>query len=157
MGQDRMNHRRLAAKYPPSPPCACEVCVRFCRRPGWWTVHEATLALEAGYARRMMLELAPDLTFGVLSPAFRGCEGSVALNSHADLGCNFLKADRCELHGTGFQPLECRYCHHELRGLGRQCHLDIEKDWHTPTGEALVVRWGNLLGLGNFPSPRSIR
>lgn len=109
---------------------------------------EATRALQAGYARRMMLEVAPELSFGVLSPAFRGCEGGVATSLCAGGGCNFLKDGHCELHGTGFQPLECRFCHHERVGLGKQCHLEIGRDWHTPAGQALVRRWAEALGYG---------
>ena len=51
---------------------------------------------------------------------------------------------RCELHGSGVQPLECRFCHHDRAGQGLQCHADIEKDWNTPAGKALVVRWSNI-------------
>ena len=133
--------KALAQKYPPSEPCTCEVCLSYCSRPGWWTVEQAERALEAGYGDCMMLEVAPELTFGVLSPAFKGCEKSIATNQFARNGCIFLKADRCELFGTGHQPLECRFCHHERRGLGVKCHTDLEKDWKTPAGQALVDRW----------------
>jgi len=153
MTQEQMTHRRLAAKYPPSEPCGCSICLQFCRRPGWWTVDEATRAINAGYASRMMLELSPDLSFGVLSPAFVGCEGGVALQELASGGCSFLKANRCELHGTGFQPLECRFCRHDRVGQGRQCHLALEADWHSTVGQALIGRWADLVGLG--PSPGS--
>lgn len=137
----------LVEKYPPSPPCACDICTGYCRRPGWWTVKEATAAINAGYANRMMLEIAPELTFGVLAPAFKGCEGGIALNVFANQGCNFLKNNLCELHGTGLMPLECRFCHHEHLGLGQQCHLDLEKDWHTPEGQILIKQWGELIRL----------
>ena len=95
----------------------------------------------------MMLELAPDRSFGVLSPAFKGCEGTFALQIYASLGCNFLKDHRCELHGTGFQPLECRFCHHDRLGQGPQCHADLENDWNSPAGRALVARWCRLTRL----------
>ena len=131
----------------PSPPCACEVCRSYCKRPGWWTVAEAGRAIEAGYATRMMLEMSPDLTFGVLSPAFRGCEKKFAYNEYASKGCTFLVDEKCELHGTGHQPLECRYCHHERLGMGPRCHADIEKDWNTPAGRALVVKWSKAVGF----------
>jgi len=88
-----------------------------------------------------MLEIAPELTFGVLSPAFRGCEGGIALQQYAQNGCCFLSDSLCELHGTGFMPLECRFCHHLRAGLGEQCHKDLEKDWHTERGQALVKSW----------------
>lgn len=139
--------KTLVEKYPPSKPCSCKICLSYCARPGWWTVEEATRAIDAGYGNRMMLEMSPDRSFGVLSPAFRGCEVDFALNLYADRGCTFLKDNRCELYGTGFQPLECRYCHHDRPGLGSQCHADIEKDWNTPAGRALVVRWSKLTGF----------
>jgi hypothetical protein len=150
MKMNRRNSRHtwvLAKKYPPSDPCTCEICVAYCQRPGWWTVSEAARAIDAGYASRMMLEVAPELTFGVLSPAFGGCEGAIASNLFAVNGCNFLKENRCELYGSGYQPLECRFCHHERRGLGHKCHADLEKDWHTPAGQALVEKWVKQFGL----------
>ncbi|MFN2152190.1 MAG: hypothetical protein ACK2T5_11375, partial [Anaerolineales bacterium] len=102
----------MSRKYPPSEPCGCEVCVGFCLRPGWWSVDEVVRAMDAGYGPRMMLEMSPELTFGVLSPAFKGCEGDLATNLYFRNGCTFLKRTRCELYGTGYQPLECRFCHH---------------------------------------------
>jgi len=139
--------RSLEEKYPPSEPCACEVCLAYCRRPGWWTVKEAAEAIEAGFAARMMLELAPDRSFGVLSPAFKGNDAEFALQRHAGGGCTFLRDERCELYATGVQPLECRFCHHDRAGLGPTCHAALEKDWQTPRGRALVRRWCTLTGL----------
>lgn len=136
--------KTLAEKYPPSEPCSCSTCIGYCRRPGWWTVEEASRALEAGYAGRMMLEMSPDRSFGVLSPAFRGCEAQFAASQFADRGCTFFVDQRCELHGTGLMPLECRYCHHDRVGLGPRCHADIERDWNTAAGRALVVRWSDV-------------
>ena len=138
--------RGLEEKYPPSPPCSCETCVAYCMRPGWWTVQEAQKAIAAGYAPRMMLEMAPDLSFGVLSPAFKGCEGGFALQEFYGCGCTFLKNGLCELFGSGFSPLECRFCHHERKGLGQKCHADIEKDWRV-SGKQLVKRWVSLTGV----------
>jgi hypothetical protein len=137
----------LAEKYPPSEPCGCKICLDYCRRPGWWTVEEADKAINAGYAGRMMLEMSPELTFGVLSPAFKGCEVSFATNKCAPNGCNFLVNNLCALHGTGHMPLECRYCHHDRKGMGEACHLDIEKEWNTPAGQAIVVKWCRLTGF----------
>jgi hypothetical protein len=95
-----------------------------------------------------MLEISPELTFGVLSPAFKGCEKSLATNQFANNGCNFLKNDLCELYGTGHQPLECRFCHHERRGLGLKCHADLEEDWNSLNGKLLVEKWIMQVGLG---------
>ena len=137
----------LYTRYPPSAPCDCLICRSYCLRPGWWTVDEAARAIKAGYAGRMMLELAPERTFGVLSPAFTGCEGNFALQAYAANGCTFLTGGRCALHGTGLQPLECRFCHHDRNGLGPQCHADIEQSWHTPQGQRLVAHWIALIRL----------
>jgi hypothetical protein len=137
----------LGKKFPPSPPCSCEICLSYCQRPGWWTVDEAARAIEAGYAERMMLEIAPELTFGVLSPAFKGNEGGVALQVFASQGCTFLKENLCMLFGSGLQPLECRFCHHSRRGLGGECHAAIEQEWHTKEGQGLIVRWGRRTGF----------
>lgn len=137
----------LAEKYPPSEPCSCAACRDYCLRPGWWTVEEASRALSAGYGSRMMLEMAPDRSFGVLSPAFKGCELDFARQIHAARGCIFLSGGRCQLHGTGHQPLECRFCHHDRPGRGIQCHADIEQDWNTPRGKSLVVLWSKVTGF----------
>ena len=131
----------LNEKYPASEPCSCQICLSYCRRPGWWSVEEATRAILKGYGKRMMLEIAPELTFGVLSPAFKGCEGNFSLNQFSENGCNFLIDSLCELYGTGFQPLECRFCHHERQGEGKKCHLEIENDWNTQAGQRLIERW----------------
>jgi hypothetical protein len=130
----------LAKNYPPSEPCSCSICRSYCIRPGWWTVEEASRAIDAGYGNRMMLEMSPDLTFGVLSPAFKGCEQDFALQQYSGFGCNFYVDGLCELYGTGYEPLECRFCHHLRRGLGEKCHADIEKDWRTPAGQTIVGR-----------------
>lgn len=139
--------KSILETFPPSKPCSCDICRSYCKRPGWWTVKEAALAVDAGYANRMMLEMAPDLGFGVLSPAFTGCEANFALNIHAQSGCNFLKNGLCELFGTGHQPLECRFCHHDRVGLGVQCHSALEIDWNTPAGQGLIAQWGKMTGL----------
>ena len=147
MGKSKVTNIDLAKRFPPSRPCTCEVCVAFCSRPGWWTVREAAAAIEAGYAYRMMLEISPEFTFGVLSPAFSGCEGKFAIQEFAKNGCNFLSNSRCELFRTGVQPLECRFCHHERLGMGPQCHAELEKDWDTVEGKLLVTKWTQKVGL----------
>lgn len=38
----------LVNKYLPSEPCSCNICRSYCIRPGWWTVEEASKAIEAG-------------------------------------------------------------------------------------------------------------
>lgn len=143
----RKKPHSLYERYPPSEPCRCDVCKSYCRRPGWWTVTEAKQAIDAGYGLRMMLEMAPDFTYGVLSPAFRGCEANFALQEFAECGCNFLCDGLCELHHTGLQPLECRFCHHARNGLGTNCHAALERDWHTSAGQNLMIAWAKSTGL----------
>ena len=106
-------------------------------------MEEAAAALGAGYGARMMLEMGQGNAFAVLSPAFKGNEQGFAAQEFANQGCTFLTEDRCELHATGHQPLECRFCHHDRPGEGVRCHADIEKQWNTAAGRALVVRWSN--------------
>lgn len=137
----------LAQAFPPSPPCDCDICKGYCLRPGWWTVEEAAMAIKAGYGSRMMLEISGDLKFGVLAPAFRGCEGNFALQEYHKAGCCFLRNGLCRLHGTGFQPLECRFCHHERPGQGKTCHDALEADWRTAAGQRLVQKWAIQAGL----------
>jgi hypothetical protein len=139
--------KSLAEKYPPSPPCSCNTCLNYCKRPGWWTVAEAERAIAAGYGYRMMLEMSPEFSFGVLSPAFKGCEKNLASNLFSGMGCTFLIENRCELHGTVHQPLECRFCHHSRKGLGQRCHRDIEKEWDSPEGKALINQWIRITGI----------
>lgn len=150
MRKKKKHTSRLSEVFSASPLCTCPICVSFCKRPGWWTVTEAARAVEAGYAGRMMLEMAPDCTFGVLAPAFKGCEVSFALEKFASCGCTFLINDLCELHGTGVQPLECRCCHHARPGVGQKCHAALGKDWNSPAGRALVVRWTRLTSFWNL-------
>ncbi|MDR3645038.1 MAG: hypothetical protein P4M02_08195 [Clostridia bacterium] len=137
----------LYEKYPPSAPCSCDICKGYCRRPGWWTVDQAQAAIKAGYARRMMLEISPEMDFGVLSPAFKGAEANLALNIFAGGGCTFFKGGLCELHATGHIPLECSFCHHSRAGEGTLCHKDLEEDWKTENGRKLVKRWRNIVNL----------
>jgi hypothetical protein len=138
---------KLQKKYPPSDPCSCDVCKSYCKRPGWWTVKEAENAIREGMASRMMLEISPEKDFGVLSPAFKGNEVNYALQAFSGNGCTFYNDGLCELFGTGLQPLECRFCHHDRAGQGPKCHADIEKEWKTSYAKRVVVRWGNLTGF----------
>lgn len=137
----------LHNKYPPSESCTCDKCVRFCIRPGWWTIEEATLAIKEGYANRMMLEVSPEKDFCVLSPAFKGNEVDFAFQVNANNGCTFLKNERCELFATDIMPLECRFCHHDRMGQGVKCHADIEEEWKSNEAKRLVIRWGNGTGF----------
>ena len=103
--------------------------------------------MDAGFANRMMVEVSPERDFGVLSPAFKGCEGKSALQEFAKNGCNFYVNGLCELHPTGLLPLECAFCHHDRAGQGLQCHLDLERDWKTEKGKQLVNSWLKIMQI----------
>ncbi|MGD8778268.1 MAG: hypothetical protein PVH88_04830 [Ignavibacteria bacterium] len=145
----KCTHKSLVGKYPPSKPCSCNICVGYCKRPGWWTVAQARKAINAGMANRMMLEISPEFNFGVLSPAFKGNECNYALQIFSGNGCTFLKNNLCELFNSGFQPLECRFCHHNRKGEGIKCHLDLENDWCTKEGRELVAFWIKQINFQN--------
>jgi len=143
----RNRNESLVERFPPSGKCQCEICVSFCNRPGWWSVDQARLAVKAGYSSRMMLEVSPELTFGVLSPAFKGCEGLFSLQCYSKNKCTFFIKDLCELHTSGLVPLECQFCHHSRPGLGPHCHHALENDWKTKAGQSLVEQWTKMFHL----------
>lgn len=136
--------------FPPSKPCSCDICLAYCRRSGWWSVHEAKQAIEDGMANRMMLEAVPDFSFFVLSPAFKGNEGYFALDVYSHNWCTFFVCGRCELFGTSYQPAECRFCHHERKGLGEVCHRALMRDWKTNGAKRIVTYWFRLMSLGGL-------
>lgn len=139
--------RSLHEMFPASPSCNCEICRGYCQRPGWWMVSEATLAIRKGLSYRMMLEISPEVTFGVLSPAFRGCEMRIATNAFKSTCCTFSHEDGWELYQSDLMPPECRFCHHERTGMGQNCHEALENDWNSAAGRKLVVEWCNLTRL----------
>ncbi len=140
-------HHPLRKKFPPSESCSCNICKGFCIRPGWWIVSEAQLAIQNGFAHRMMLEISPDSAFGVLSPAFKGNEGLIAMQVFSKNYCTFYSEGLCELFGREYQPLECRFVHHRRKGQGMVCHAAIEKDWNTMAGKKLVKTWIEITGF----------
>ena len=137
----------ISKLFPPSQGCDCEICRGYCKRPGWWTVEQAELALNKNYAHRMMMEISPEFDYAVLSPAFYGCGGLVATKQNSMNGCNFLKNGLCELHGTDLFPIECAFCHHDRVGQGIICHTYIAYDWKTLRGQKLVARWQKIVGF----------
>lgn len=134
--------------FPPSESCSCQICLNYCKRPGWWTLEEFEYLLKTHYYKKVMLEISPEMSFGVLVPAFKGCESNFALQNYANNGCTFLNMNKCQLHKSKYQPLECRYCHHDRVGKGIECHNALEKEWNSFEGQKLVNYW---LRIVNFP------
>lgn len=135
----------LKERFPPSESCQCEICVGYCRRPGWWSLEEFERVLQTGYIRRVMLEMSPELDFGVPSPAFHGCENDFAREEFAAGGCCFLNEGLCALHSAGLMPLECRFCRHDRKGKGQECHGALEAEWNSAEGRKLVLTWMKLV------------
>jgi hypothetical protein len=94
-----------------------------------------------------MLEFSPNYSFGVLSPAFKGNEGYFALQEYSTNYCTFYIKGNCAIFRKQFQPLECRFCHHDRIGSGVVCHHAIEKDWNTSKGKRLVNDWIHLCNI----------
>jgi hypothetical protein len=134
--------------FPPSESCTCDICRNYCKRSGWWTVDEFEKILKTPFYKRVMLEVSPELTFGVLSPAFKGCENNFALQEYSKNGCTFLKNNLCELYETGNQPLECKFCHHDRIGKGIECHQALENQWNTVKGQKIIRHWIKMV---DFP------
>lgn len=76
-----------------------------------------------------------------MSPAFRGCESNFSLQEYALNGCTFLNNGACEIHNTGYLPLECAFCHHSRPGEGPRCHDYLEEQWNSKEGRHLVRKW----------------
>jgi len=131
---------------------ACQSCREMCSRgyPGRFTPDEASRAIDAGLASRMML-----LRYGkttMLRPAIIGWEGlSMDEGNLARGQCVFLgAAGGCELHAAGPKPLECRVasCSSMRDATVRRADgayhgaVDaIERAWRGRAGRAVVDRW----------------
>jgi len=146
--------RSLPERYPPSEP-APATCAWPTGAAGWWTVEQADRALDA------RVRPAHDAGDGagddvrVLSPAFRGCEGGFAENRYARPGVQL--PGRQPLPAAWHRPPTARVpvLSHTRPGMGPKCHADIERDWHTPLGRALISEWGRRTASG--PAARHIR
>lgn len=149
-----------------APSCFCEKCASLCRRnPGWMTPDEAEAAINAGMQGRLMQDwIDPDISVGndemifVLGPACVGHEGDMAPATPDDFftawfwekgRCTFLTAqDLCEIHDSGFKPVECR----EASGCQPRPDFDRDADlrmfaeaWGSERGLALMERWDALM------------
>ena len=81
--------------------CACEACRKECeRRPGWFAPGEAIRAIEAGHADRLTI-VVDHAGVPAIAPIGDGPFGFIGR-------CTFFKNDRCEIHDSGFKPIECR-------------------------------------------------
>lgn len=144
--------------------CTCEECVSACAfNPGIFLPAEAKLAIEAGYAKRMMLynEVVPmrsgrGRVVAYLMPAVPHMGGKsdgpmtfgqamlLVVGGRGRGKCTFLtRAGRCRIHDSGFKPAECR----GYLGCGpHDAKVDEKRDrlirsWTTPEGRAVIDQW----------------
>lgn len=129
---------------------SCDSCVAMCGYgyPGRMTPGEARQAIENGNATRLYASTWRKTT--MLRPAIVGWEALSLAERDLQRGkCTFMTANaRCELHGTGSKPLECRVapCENSTGGaygvtLNNGVIAAIERAWRTKEGRAVVALW----------------
>lgn len=126
--------------------CSCEKCVKACKRyPGWFSVEEASRAIDGGHAKRLMLDwYAADPDIYVLAPAGQGYEGkSAPFWPDEYMQCTFLINDRCTIHDSGFKPRMC--CESMICQQTGPSKKDFTEDWDTDEGRDLINRWWEMV------------
>ena len=138
------------------PECRCEKCISGCRRmPGLFAPAQATQAIEAGLADRLMAVGYHDDrgTYRALAPLTSPKDGvyhPTAITPHLRLEtasakgrCTFFTADdRCEIHASGFKPLECAsalLC--KTSGGDVASNTEIRDAWASPEGRRVIAVW----------------
>lgn len=144
--------------------CTCTACVGACRRnPGWMTPAEASIAIAAGHAGKLMRDwLEPCDKLGnhqriyVLAPAAAGHSGGDApelnwlecmMGTAAKGRCVFLTArNRCAIHASGFKPIQCRasLCCQDDQDSSDFDNYAVARLWNTRRGRQLVTRCRRL-------------
>lgn len=149
----------------PVTECACSDCAAACKRPCWPTPAEAQALIDAGHAKRLMLDWwigstkdEPDPNVervGILCGANPGHEGQLApetsnllglvglLLGHSPLatGCTFFEAGLCTLHDAGLKPSEGKLSMPCKPDYSPNLHVELAKTWETPEGYAVVEAW----------------
>ncbi len=137
--------------------CTCSACVEACKRfPGWFGLDDAEAALDAGLAKRLMLDFWEEFpeNISILSPASEGCEGDDAPDMPAFAfgwtkgRCVFLSPEGlCLLHDTPYKPLQCRTMISREQPPGEWIDNRAVRDlWDSDRGRALVARWEKEVG-----------
>lgn len=129
--------------------CKCEDCAGACLvKSGRFTPREASKAINAGLAKKMMAEtdvLSLSKVY-ILTPATKGYGGKMApLMSFISYffgetyPCIFFKKGLCQIHDSGFKPVECRKLIH-----GNKEPFDVDalvKQWDTELGRKVLRKW----------------
>lgn len=135
----------------PTNACSCDVCKDQCKRPCWGTPSDTVALLDAGYAKRLMLDYwvgdgrnGDDIR--LISPALTGYEGRSAPFCPKGV-CVFQRADGlCELHDLGLKPQEGCEAHHSSESEdGYKLHQRVAKLWDNDEGDKVVAQWRQLV------------
>lgn len=143
--------------------CSCSLCVGRCHDyPGWMTPWEAAVAIDAGFAFQLMRDRwESDSLFPkteVLCPAVIGAEGQTAppnglkriRQAFGFCQCTFVSENRCQIHESGFKPLECRRtfaCDAVRNNDSAPPALEIVPLWRTKFGRAVIRKWNNAVTI----------
>jgi hypothetical protein len=118
--------------------CSCSECRDMCKTRCWPSPEEARKMIEVGLAFRMMKETHyirnVEGEVYVICPAIPLFGGKDAPWAVARKGCVFFTRDqKCELHGTGYKPIEARLA---------DCRFETQDDLHDGVG----ALWGSEEG-----------
>lgn len=114
--------------------CSCEKCAGMCRvSPCYPTPQEVVKAVRHGYKDKFMITGFIDQKFGIIWPLIAPEGIDWRHGPHIFHRCVFLNSDmKCDLHNTGFKPLEGRLLNHE--STTEECEhirLEILLSWNT--------------------------
>lgn len=151
--------------------CSCPKCVKCCtKNPGWFSPSEALLAITSGHANRLMLDwldpsknlgniekiwvLAPssDNRGGELAPEWDEMHGtgddsffSALISTPWKGQCIFLKNNLCEIHYSGFKPIQCVTTFACAPQDEYMDNYKVAKQWDTNEGKSIVEKWKELV------------
>jgi len=126
----------------PVTVCSCDICKSMCDRPCWPTPEEAKKLIEAGLAKKLMLdywcgtENTPDID--LISPAVIGYEARKAPFFPSGKCTFFNEKGLCDIHHM--KPLEGRIADCKTK-YEEDTHYNVACLWNTPEGEAVVALW----------------
>lgn len=122
--------------------CDCEKCSLMCEAPCCGTPEDMKALMDAGYAKRLMLDDFSDAA-AMLKPALKGFEGKFSpWETRTAEGCTFWKEGKCELHSLGLKPTLAKLVIHD------QSYEEffeiaeyIEQSWRPTKCKSIINRW----------------
>lgn len=146
-----------------APSCTCDTCRDMCKRPCWGTPAEIRKIIDAGHAKKLMLDYWEvfeksdegyilDVSYVyLLCGANRGHERKIAPYWKGDSLCVFQnQLGLCTLHEDGLQPIEGRCAWHEPIKENRDLReWLVFSQWRTDEGRQLINEWKQLVGFND--------